>query len=156
MRGFILICLILLFAGVGQAEERLVLELGRSKNVTKTRSSEPAAFRMVTFEKGRFALSSGKWERPKVKVRFLAADAIFRPAPVVRFAAGLVLLNRTTDRLGTLHQLHFSAHLVATISVLDLRIGCHHFSNGSAFHRYQRSKPNHAEDFCGFAIGGRF
>lgn len=152
------------------AEKRVVVEAGEYKHISNSSyPPSPAVFRLVTMESASNlrdvygALSIGEWRRVEKlnsEAAFVLADLIYHPSVKagwgLRLAGGLAILDQATARSSTRYQFHLSLHVTLEFDLVDIRYGCHHFSNGNNIHGYGRSRPNHAEEFCGTAIGVRF
>ena len=156
------------------SETRTVVEAGEYKHLSNSSwPPTPAIFRLVTMERLsnknniHGAISIGEWVRADnlgSEAAFIIADLLYYPSfgtgwdtsLGLRFAGGMALLDQTTSRLSTRYQFHLGLHVVLNFGWVDNRWGCHHFSNGNKIHGYRRSEPNHAEEFCGTAIGARF
>ena len=152
------------------AEQRVVIEAGEYKHISNSSAPTlPAVFRLVTMETASNvsdvygAVSIGEWRRAESlgsEAAFIVADLLYHPSVEVgwglRFAGGIAILDQTTTRLSTRYQFHAAAHITLDFGMVDIRWGCHHFSNGNKIHGYRRSSTNHAEEFCGVGIGARF
>ena len=182
----LMICLMLPVIGMAEPFERkaltemqppairTVVEAGKYKHLSNSSwPPTPAIFRLVTVETSsnqsdiHGAVSIGEWVRAESlnsEAAFVIADLIYYPrfdtgwdtSLGLRFAGGMAWLDQTTSRLSTRYQFHLALHVVFNFGLVDIRWGCHHFSNGNKIHGYRRSEPNHAEEFCGTAIGARF
>ncbi len=149
---------------------RTVLEAGKYKHLSNSSyPPSPAVFRVVTVEQATNfdtiygAFSIGEWRRATSidsEAAFILSDLVYHPTVEagwgIRLAGGLALLDQTTPRSATRYQFHLAVHVTLDFGLVDIRYGCHHFSNGNSIHGYRRSQPNHAEEFCGAGIGGRF
>ena len=159
-----------LVASVGRASEtRLVIEAGEYQHLSNSTVGPPAIFRIVTVEEESLiswvsgAISIGEWSRAPVvesEAAFIVGDLfLMHEIPNglgIRGAFGVALLDQTTSRLSTRYQFHLSLHVTLDFGLVGFRYGCHHFSNGNKIHGYKRSQRNRGEEFCGFALAGRF
>lgn len=152
------------------AEQRVVVEAGEYKHISNSSYPPSAAvFRLVSVERASNisdvygALAIGEWRRVESlnsEAAFVLGDLIYHPSVKagwgLRFAGGLAILDQATARSSTRYQFHLSLHVTLDFGLVDIRYGCHHFSNGNTIHGYGRSQPNHAEEFCGTGFGVRF
>ena len=170
MKPIFLILSLMIFPFFISATERLLVgEAGEYQRLSNSEPGGSAAFRLVTLEQRGWAYGLGDWARrgERTSAAFVFADKIWATPPLalgtgslgrLQGNLGLGVLDDPTERLGTRWQIHAAIFLTITLERegSQIRVGCHHFSNGSRIHGVARSKPNSAEEFCSIGIGVTF
>lgn len=143
----------------------VVIDAGKYQHISNSAPGDIASFRLVTMEGKYASVSLGEWSRlpAQSEAAFVLGDLFIKTfflevgngGFAVRPAVGFALLDQTTDRLATRHQFHLSFHLLFDFGGIDIRAGCHHFSNGNKLHGFRRSQRNSAEEFCVIGLGAR-
>ena len=168
-KWLMLITMMLLVQSVSASETRLVIEAGDYQHLSNSHPGGRALFRLVSAETPTIrddvygVLSLGEWIRDDnlgSEAAFVIMGLAYNPRVKagwgIRLGGGLAVLDQTTERLSTHYQFHLSAHVTLDFGLIGFRYGCHHFSNGNKIHGIGRSEINHAEEFCGVGISGRF
>lgn len=113
-----------------------------SKNIPETNWR---FFSYTPFHRG-YSIFLGDYTRNSIgKNYYIGIDSVTKYKKRFQFNAGLLVLEKPTERLGTTFQFHFAAYLFTQINSIKYTLSVHHFSNGNFI--LNTGGPNLGEDF---------